>query len=180
MINAITLSRALNLFYSRRWSNHLVHLIYGNWLSCKRINSQSSVAPSVSQVRLRFPVRKGVLSFLSSGDCVTLCLPGGIPRPREQPAPCLLPLPPEAGVRSAVTCARRAHGRCAQSGPTLCNPTHCGPRGSSVRGKNTEEDCHLILPIQGSNPPLPWQVGSLSLSQQGSPLALYCSVLRVQ
>ena len=48
MINAITLSRALNLFYSRHWSNHLVHLMYGNWLSCKRINKVSPLLPHQS------------------------------------------------------------------------------------------------------------------------------------
>ena len=42
-------------------------------------------------------------------------------------------------------------------------------------GQNTGAGCHLLLqgifPTQGSNPRLPhWQVGSLPLSHQGSPL----------
>ena len=62
--------------------------------------------------------------------------------------------------------------------PTLCNPMHCSPPGSSVHwdspGKNTGVGCHTLLqgifPTQGSNPGLPhcWWI-LYHLSHQGSP-----------
>lgn len=157
------LSRALNpLFYSRRWSNHLVHLIYRNWLPCKRINSQSSVAPS-SQPKLDcgFLLEKGVLSFLSSGDCVTLCLPGGIPRPRAARS-CLLQRSLwSPGVRSLITWLRPCtRAPCSIEPNSLPNPTHCGPPGSSVHmPRILKRIAAQSSPIQGSNPLLPWPVG---------------------
>ena len=68
-----------------------------------------------------------------------------------------------------------------QSCPTLCHPTDCSPRGSSVHrdspGKNTGVDCHALLkwifPAQGSNPHLlhlpHWQVSYLPLAPPGKP-----------
>ena len=66
----------------------------------------------------------------------------------------------------------------AQSYPTPCDPTDCGPPGSSVYGdspgKNTGVGCHSLLqeifPIQGSNPGLP-HCGQIlyCLSHQGRP-----------
>ena len=65
----------------------------------------------------------------------------------------------------------------AQSWPTLCDPMHCSPPGSSVRGKKTGVGCHALLqgifPTQRSNPCLlhflHWQVGSLPLAPPGKP-----------
>ena len=60
---------------------------------------------------------------------------------------------------------------------TLCNPTDCGPAGSSVHrdslSKNTGVGCHALLqgiiPTQGSNPDLPHCKWILyCLSHQGS------------
>ena len=64
---------------------------------------------------------------------------------------------------------------------TLCNPTDCGPPGSSVhgdfQGKNTRVCCHALLqgifPTQGSNPGLSNCTQILyRLSHQGSPRIL--------
>ena len=52
---------------------------------------------------------------------------------------------------------------------TLCNRMDCSPSGSSVHGgssgKNTEVGCHALL--QGSNPRLDWQTGSIPLVPPG-------------
>ena len=69
----------------------------------------------------------------------------------------------------------------AQSCPTLCDPMHCSPSGSSVHGdspgENTGVDCHAppprIFPTQGLNPGFPhcrWIL--YCLSHQGSPRIL--------
>ena len=67
----------------------------------------------------------------------------------------------------------------AQSCLTLCDPTDCSPRGSSVHGdspgKNPGVGCHALLqeifPTQGLNPRLlsllHWQVCSLPLAPPG-------------
>ena len=67
----------------------------------------------------------------------------------------------------------------AQSCPTLCDPTDCGPPGSSVHGmdspgKITGMDCHSLLqgifPTQGFNPGLlHWRQTLYCLCHQGSP-----------
>ena len=67
----------------------------------------------------------------------------------------------------------------AQSRPTLCDPTDCGPPGSSVHGmdspgKITGMDCHSLLqgifPTQGFNPGLlHWRQTLYCLCHQGSP-----------
>ena len=66
----------------------------------------------------------------------------------------------------------------AQSYPTLWDPMHCSPPGSSVLGdfpgKNTGVGCHALLegifPTQGKNPGLPYCRQILyHLRHQGSP-----------
>ena len=69
----------------------------------------------------------------------------------------------------------------AQSCPTLCDPMHCSPPGSSVHGdspgRNTGVGYHALLqgvfPTQGSNPSLSrcWRI-IYHLSHQGSPRLL--------
>ena len=63
-----------------------------------------------------------------------------------------------------------------------CNPMDSSLPGSSVhgilQGKNTGVGCHFLLqgifPTQGSNLHLlHWQVGSLSVTHQGSPKTIY-------
>ena len=63
----------------------------------------------------------------------------------------------------------------AQSWPTLCDPMHCSPPGSSVRGKKTGVGCHALLqgifPTQRSNLHLlHWQADSLPPHHLGSPV----------
>ena len=64
---------------------------------------------------------------------------------------------------------------CAQSCPTLCDPTDCSLPGSSwdFQGKKTEVGCHFlfqgIFPTQGSTASAAWQADSLPLSHLGSP-----------
>ena len=63
---------------------------------------------------------------------------------------------------------------------TFCNPMDCSPPGFFIHGisdNNTRVGCHLPSPgdllTQGLNPHLLyWQVDSLPLSHQGSPLFL--------
>ena len=83
---------------------------------------------------------------------------------------------------SAISFSALCRGSCclvAKSCLTLCDPMDCSPPGSSVRGISQARimrvGCHFplqgIFPTQGSNPSLlHWQVDSLPLSHQGSPL----------
>ena len=100
--------QGLKLFYSRRWSNHLVHLIYGNWLSCKRMNKVSPLLPHQSaKLDCGFLLEKVCFSF-SVQATVLSCVSWGTSHVPEssrgkQGAHILLPFPPEASVWSAAT-----------------------------------------------------------------------------
>ena len=71
--------------------------------------------------------------------------------------------------------------------PTLCDPTDCSLLGSSVHRisqANTGVGCHFLLRgiflTQGSNPGLlHWQVNSLPLSYQGSPMTKVLCIISV-
>ena len=97
-------------------------------------------------------------------ETVTLCLPGDIPRPREQQgkagAHFLLPL-----LRSLQ---RQASGQQSRAWDVhACAVLSGSARPNSLQGYALWpnrllcpwQECHLILPIQGPNPLLlPWQV----------------------
>ena len=65
-----------------------------------------------------------------------------------------------------------------QSYPTLCDPVHCSPPGSSVHGdspaKNTGVGCHALLqgifPTQRSNPLIKWEIKPWSPTLQADSL----------
>ena len=72
-----------------------------------------------------------------------------------------LPSPSLTGGFFTTTWGVPPHGcvLVAQSCPTLWNPTHCRPPGSSVHGKDTGVDCHALLqgdlPDPGTEPWIP-------------------------
>lgn len=132
----------------------------------------SPLSPHQSgQVRLRFPVRKGV--FLSP-ETVLHCVSGWHPT-SQGAARSLLVAALWGRCPVTVTCARRARGRRAQSGPNSLQPYALRPTRLLCP---QWQEYWRGLPLDPPNPgvkPTSAVAGGLSLSQQGSPP--HCTVV---
>ena len=113
----------------------------------------------------------------NSGYCLNFSILLSYLFPNCLPREDSLCLPVLCGISGLIASSAPSlvYAKSLQSCLTLCDPTDCGPPGSSVHGdstgKHTGVGCHFLLqgifPTQGLNPHLlnllHWQAGSLPL-----------------